>query len=260
MKKWIRIVLIVIFAAVFAFSGVQLVRILTRYEGDKKEYADIQDSFVITEPVAPTQSDGKEEEKKEPVEMKINFDALLKRNAEVVGWLYNPGTPINYPVVQGGDNNFYLSHSLDKNYLYAGTLLADYRCAPFGEGENYMIHGHSMKNGTMFGTLLRYKKQAYYDEHPVLYFLTPDGNYKLEAFAGYVVQFDDEIYSIGFADQDAYGTFLKNAVKKSRFKSQVEVTAEDRIVTLSTCSYENDKARFVLLCKVSPTDTVYQYQ
>jgi sortase B len=176
----------------------------------------------------------------------IDFDSLNKRNNDVVGWLYCPDTVINYPVVQGEDNNQYLRRDLDGNYLRNGTLFADYRNTDLSDDENYIIYGHNMKNGTMFNALVKYKDQEYYDRHPVMYYLTPDGDYKLELFAGLVVRRDDGIYSANSWQEDKT-EFLNEYLTRSTFRSEIAPSNNDVIVTLSTCSYEFDNARYVVI-------------
>ena len=115
-----------------------------------------------------TDSDDTEPPKATELPISIDFDSLLSRNKDVIGWLYCPDTVINYPVVQGENNDQYLRKDLDGKYLVSGTLFADYRNGALGEDANYIIYGHNMKNGTMFSLLAKYKQQSYYDKHPVI--------------------------------------------------------------------------------------------
>ncbi len=114
------------------------------------------------------------------------FEKLTAEYPDTVGWLYCEGTPINYPVVQSKDNLRYLRRLPDGRYNAAGSLFADYRCKEVAASGNYIIYGHNMKNGSMFGTLVRYKSQNYYDEHPTLYYLTPERTFRIELIAGFV--------------------------------------------------------------------------
>ena len=94
----------------------------------------------------------------------VDFEKLTAEYPDTVGWLYCEGTPINYPVVQSKDNLRYLRRLPDGRYNAAGSLFADYRCKEVAASGNYIIYGHNMKNGSMFGTIVRYKCQNYYDE------------------------------------------------------------------------------------------------
>jgi sortase B len=103
-----------------------------------------------------------------------------------------------------------------------------------------------MKNKTMFGTLVSYKEQEYYDEHPYMYLITPDASYKLELVAGYITDTESGVYDFPETQQER-DELLDLVRSKSTFKSDVQVQENDRLVTLSTCSYEYEDARFVVV-------------
>lgn len=240
--KKLRTTLIVLLTAVFAVSTFHIIKITLDYKKADKAITELQERFVqevepTTEPVA--------DEKKIQVPISIDFDALKKENSDIVGWIYCPDTPINYPVVKGRDNNQYLRTDLKGKYLVSGTIFTDYRNGEVGEDPNYIVYGHNMKNATMFGTLVKYKEQSYYDAHPVLYFLTPENNYVIELCAGAVVKRDSDIYQISPQENT-----ITELVSKSTFSSTVEFAESDDIITLSTCSYEFNTARYVLIGKL----------
>ena len=271
MKRKLFLICTVALLLVFVCSLAGIGVVLYRYHQADVLYDDLQDRYVAyafspsPAPPEPSQAESgesyenddlPEDSVPEPVEpeyapISVNFDLLLAENSDVVGWLYCEGTPINYPVMRSLDNEDYLHRDLNGKYLYAGSLFADYRCSAVGTDGNYIIYGHNMKNDTMFGTLDEYKRQAYYDEHPVLYYLTPECSYKLELFAGLVTKSDSEIYSVQFPNTEAFEAFLQNLQENSTFRSDVAVTGEDRIVTLSTCSYEFNNARYTVFGKLT---------
>lgn len=273
MKRKFLLICIIVLLLVFISSFVGIGVVLYRYHQADVLYDNLQDRYITyapspsTAPTEPSQTesggqsvdssdDTSMDVAPEPVEpeyapITVNFDLLLAENSDVVGWLYCEDTPINYPVMRSLDNEDYLHRDLNGKYLYSGSLFVDYRCSAVGTGGNYIIYGHNMKNDTMFGTLDEYKHQAYYDEHPVLYYLTPERSYKLELFAGLVTKSDSEVYSVQFPDTDAFASFLRNLQENSTFRSDVAVTEEDRIVTLSTCSYEFSNARYTVFGKLT---------
>ena len=128
----------------------------------------------------------------------------------------------------------------------AGSLFADFRNAADFSDWNTIIYGHNMKNGSMFGTLSDYHEQAYYEAHPVWWLFTPEGAYRIELFAGYITAADAEAFSLlqTRAERDA---LAETARARSTFLSDLALNDEDRLITLSTCSYEFDTARYVLL-------------
>ena len=108
-----------------------------------------------------------------------------------------------------------------------------------------------MKNGTMFSGLTEYKKQEFYDAHPTVLLLTPEKNIRIEIFAGYVAGVSDKAWEIALGSDKEFRDWLEAAEERSCFESEVPFAVTDRIVTLSTCSYEFDNARFVLVGRIT---------
>lgn len=179
-----------------------------------------------------------------PIE--VDFDVLLEKNEDIVGWLYSEDTPINLPVAQSNDNDYYLRRLIDGAGNNSGTLFVDYRNDRTFSDRNTIIYGHNMKNKEMFGTLRNYKEQSYFDEHPMMWLLTPDGDYKIELVAGYVTPTSSDVYSFEQSEEDVLA-MVQQAVEKSTFHTDIEINPGDRFLTLSTCSYEYDNARYVLI-------------
>ena len=176
----------------------------------------------------------------------VDFAALRKKSEDIAAWLYSPDTPINYHVAQAEDNAYYLDHMINGKVNRAGTLFVDYRNDPAMGDRNTLIYGHAMSIGTMFGTLERYKRQAYYDEHPVMYLLTPEADYALDLIAGYMTDVSDPVFDIPATDE-AVDAQLEHVLKKSAFRTKAEIPEDARLVTLSTCAYDFENARFVVV-------------
>ena len=243
-KRWTYRILAIVFACVFVFSGIHVALALENYRKANSLYTETQDVFV-------EKPEEQEETESEKAPISVDFPGLLKQNKDVVGWIYCPDTVIHYPVVQGQDNKQYLHAGLDGKHLTSGTVFVDYRNQEVGQDPNYIVYGHNMINKTMFGSLVNYKKQAYYDKHPVMYYLTPAGNYRIELVAGRVVKTKDLIYQTQ-PDPVEFYAYLTKMQKKSTFQSGHILTMEDRVITLSTCSYEFDNARYVAVGKLIP--------
>lgn len=245
-RKNVITIVNIILVAVFLFSAFNVVKINLDYNKANNIYGKMQDTYVAFNKKVPTPEQTKEPE----LPITVDFDSLLNRNNDVVGWLYCPDTVVNYPVVKGENNDQYLRRDIDGKYLISGTLFADYRNDSLNQSANYIIYGHNMKNGTMFSMITKYKQQAHYDQYPTMYYLTPDANYKLELFAGLVVKRDDKVY---FPNQskDAFFQLANEYRTKSTFKSDVELNYNDTIITLSTCSYEFDNARYIVFAKLT---------
>lgn len=272
MKKTTKILLIVLCVVCLIVAGVsayKLISILGEYKAAVESYDQMSQSFVTTDadipeenkPVeTPAPADEATVETKNPVVEKspitVDFESLLAQNNEVVGWLFSEDTVINYPIAQADDNDKYLHHMLDGTYNSSGTLFVDCECAPEFAGANTIVYGHNMKNGSMFYSLHNYIDQAYYDAHPFMYLNTPTQNYRIEIFSAFICNYDSDTYTLSFPSENDYVDFINKMKSQSDFQSDVEVTGNDRVITLSTCTYEYDNARYVVMGKLVPLDAV----
>lgn len=179
----------------------------------------------------------------------VDFETLKKECNDIVGWLYCADTPINYPVVQADDNEYYLRRLLNGDRNISGTLFMDYRNSIGNKDWNTVIYGHNMKNDSMFGTITSYCEQTYYDQHPVLYFLTPDTDYKIELISGFVTPSTSALYNVYLSESERMQV-VTDIFNSSDFLSNAEFSDDDRLLTLSTCSYEYDSARYVVIGKM----------
>lgn len=249
LKRKIYLALCIVLGLVFIGSSAGVGITLYRYRQADKLYSDIQNSYIVSESVQPI---NEENPQAESAPISVDFEALMQENSDVIGWLYCENTPINYPVVQSDDNDYYLHRDLNGEYLANGTLFADYRCTAVGTGQNHIIYGHNMKNSAMFGTLVNYNQQEYYNEHPVLYYLTPKEDYRIDLFSGFITEAESDIYRPEIGNTEEYEAFLQYLKAESTFVSDVDVSGEDCIVMLSTCSYEFNNARYVVFGKLTP--------
>ncbi len=181
-----------------------------------------------------------------------DLDAFFADYEDAVAWIYSPGTPIDYGVVEAEDNDFYLYRFLDGEYSISGSLFVDCKNARDFSDRNTIIYGHHMNNGTKFASLVNYREPAYYAQHPVLYLSTKDMNYRVEVFSAYLTDADSDCYTMRFESDADYVAYLQKICSRSDFKSNVSLSYKDRIITLSTCSYEYNDARYVVHGKLVP--------
>lgn len=265
MKRVFRILFIAICIAVMLFSGYQIYRELAVYEEGDSAYEALETyitppetSGISTGPVNP---DGAAVQELETAADSVSafpavdFDALRQINSDVVGWLYCPDTVINYPVVQTTDDSYYLTHLFDRTTHKSGCLFLEAANEPDFSDMHSIIYGHHMKNGSMFQSLSNYKKQTYYDEHPTLLLVTPEQNYTIRLFAGYICPGDGDAWKLSFSSDAEFEQWLQTACRKSTFSSGITPTYTDHIITLSTCSYEYEDARYVVLGILEPEIT-----
>ena len=194
-------------------------------------------------------------EPSEPVEtapISIDFDTLIADCPDTIGWLYAVDGSVNLPVVQGSDNQYYLTHLPNGNYSSGGSLFLDYLNSDDFQDEASFIYGHNMKNGTMLQPILAYQDQSHYDANPVMYLLTPEQDYKLELFAGILTGIESDVYTFNFDSVDTKQAFIDGLVTRSTFTAQRIPAAEERIVCLSTCAYDYENARYVVFAALTP--------
>lgn len=251
-KNVICAMLILIFTAGIALGAWQIYQQLHEYSEGADSYTDLEEYVKVPEAPdddmeeIPVSSESGETESARwwP---EVDFEALREINPDLVGWIYIEGTEISYPVVQGADNQFYLKHLFTGEWNSSGGIFLDARNSADLSDRNSILYGHHMKDGSMFHSLMEYKSQEYYDEHPTVLFLTPEANYEVKIFAGYVASVDADAWTVGFSSDSEFEEWLRRAKERSCFTSEITPAATDRILTLSTCSYEFNDARFVLL-------------
>lgn len=252
-KKILYTILILIFTGIFLVGVFQVYWKLKEYGEGESSYTEIE-QYVWVDVAPEDNEDGSQSGESGP-DIRwpvVDFEALAEINPDIVAWIYIEDTPINYPVVQGADNQYYLNHLFDGKWNSAGCIFLDSRNRPDFSDWNSIIYGHHMKNGTMFTGLTAYKKQEYYNDHFIALLLTPDKNYEIEIFAGYVASVQDEIWKIGFPSDQDFAEWMDKTKERSCFRSKIIPAVTDRILVLSTCSYEFNDARFVLLGVVKP--------
>ena len=264
MRKLFRFLLGLTACGVLAFATYNLVAYVQESNQSTNLNENLIEEAVAVKDPAPqssnldsiTEQESESDTEQLPMEtapIEVDFEVLWETNEDVVGWIYCEDTPINLPIVQAEDNDYYLRRLIDGTWNSSGTLFADYRNAADFSDSNTIIYGHNMKNKGMFGTLSNYKEQSYYDDHPLMWLLTPDGNYKVELIAGYVTSPTSENYSFGQTEEEVFA-LAEQSIEKSTFTSDFQVLQGDRFVTLSTCSYEYDNARYVLIGRLIPLD------
>ena len=182
----------------------------------------------------------------------IDHVALLEMNGDYTCWLYCAGMNIDYPVVHGADNDRYLSTMFNGEKNASGTLFIDYRNLPDFQDPNTLIYGHHMRNEGMFGQLDEFAAQAFYASHPYMLVMSGKEISILELFAGYTTSSTDHCYDIAISDEEDMARFVAEAKRKSNFATAVEMLPTDRLITMSTCAYSFENARFIVIGRLLP--------
>ncbi len=250
MKKALLVIVILFFAVVAVVSGYQAFTIFSENREGVTTYTQLEQYISFPETAEDETKDTSEAaplQGEEVVEFpEIDFASLQQINSEIIGWIYCEDTTINYPIAQGTDNAYYLKHLFDGKVNSSGCIFLDYRNSGDFSDTHSIIYGHHMKNGKMFGALMSYKKQEFYEEHPRMLLMTPQGNYTMDIFAGYVAKDGESAWQLDFNSREEKEEWIQNSIERSCIQTGITPTAEDKILTLSTCSYEFHSAKFVL--------------
>lgn len=240
MKRRIRRALIVLLLGVMGYCAFQIVQVTESYRRGAELYARMARCAAVPD---HSERSGENAAMTWP---EVDFAALKEVNPDFVGWLSCEGTPIHYPVVQGRDNDYYLHHLFDGSEGRCGCIFLEAQNEPDFSQPHSILYGHHMKDGSMFKSLKGYREQSYYEEHPVLLLLTPEKRYRLEVFAGFVAAEGSNAWQLDFRDEQERQRWLEEQIQRSDFHSDVFPGPEERILTLSTCSYEFQNARYVV--------------
>ena len=163
-------------------------------------------------------------------------------------------------MLQGTDNDYYLHHTYDGKSSISGSIFADANNRPDFADSNTVIYGHHMKNKSMFATISNWAEQDYYEEHPVMWLLTPRQDYKIVLFSEYTTSAYSDTYVMYPEACPEMDEYLKRAAQSSNFQSDIqtngELTGDAHYVLLSTCAYVFDNARDVLHGKLVPVNSI----
>ena len=232
-------------------TGVDEYTALEEYANNEKVTEGLEDTMDVNDTMGDEWGDAELTEHSgsnrfENMENPIDFDSLQEINPDVIGWLEMEAVDtINYPIVQGEDNDYYLHRTFQGTDNFAGSIFMDYmNKSNFGQ-RNTIIYGHNMKNGSMFGSLKDYRDQEVYNKSPYFWIYTPTRIYKYEIFSCAEVDKFGQNYQITFQDKEDFQEFIYHAQDQSLYDTGVDVDYTDTVVTLSTCT-GNEATRFIV--------------
>ncbi len=185
----------------------------------------------------------------------VDFEKLKAYNPEIIGWIYCEDTVINYPIAQANDNDFYIDHSYDRRSNPCGALFAECLNRRDFADSNTIVYGHHLIDGSMFASLEKWAKQDYFDEHPVMWILTPERDYRVELFAAYYISATSDAYTVFQGPSPELDEYLALTKQRSAVTADVELDGEAKYVMLSTCAYVFSLARSVIHGKMVPVDS-----
>lgn len=238
-KDWTFRIIFIVALIVFVVSAAMLIYYFILYHKGSSEYENLQQYVTVEQEVSTTDTEETQEG------LNVDFEALQALNPDCVGWIYFENLDISYPIMQSEDNDYYLRRTFEKQHVTAGSIFMDYQNASDFSDENTFIYGHNMKDKTMFGKLNEYAEKDFYQKNPNFYIYAPGYIYRYDVFSCYVgAVAEEDIFSLSFASEEEYQKYLDMIQGKAAYDTGVEVTAEDRIVTLMTCNTAGQDYRF----------------
>lgn len=224
-----------------------------RLKFQAKEESNLLNSIKIERMQIPENS----KEKVIITERMLQVKELQKQNSDIVGWIEIEGTNINYPVLQGTDNEYYLDHDYKREKTAKGSIFLNKDYDWNIPSTNLLIYGHNMKNGEMFEDLLNYSSEEYYKNHPIIRFTTANEDKEYEIFSAFRarVYYKSETnvfryYNfINANSEEEYNEFIKNAKSSALYDTGINASYGEKLITLITCSYHVNDGRFVVIGK-----------
>ncbi len=197
-----------------------------------------------------------DEGKSTPPPVLDEYKNLLNKNKRLIGWVKIDDTNIDYPVMQTTDNEYYLDHNLNQEYDKNGSIFMDKDCDVLKPSTNFILYGHHMKSGQMFGSLSLYSDQSYYEKHPYIQFDTiyEKGLYEIMyVFRSRVYSEDEIVFKyyqfIDAQSEQEFDSYMNDMSELSLYDTGVTASFGDQLLTLSTCDYQEKNGRFVVVAK-----------
>lgn len=257
-RKSVYILSAVFFSALFLLSAGMLISYQMAEKQHTEEFKDLA-RLIVAEPeteapeLPPASENSGETAESEPKQP--DYSALYERNPDFVGWLSIEGTGVNYPVMHTPQEpEYYINHNFDRQNSSYGVPFLDGACSL--TGDNLIIYGHHMKNGSMFGALMDYKSKAFFEAHPVITFDTLDGPGQFQIIAVYLSQVYTArpgtffYYLFTDAENEAdFASYVDECKARALYDTGETASYGDQLLTLSTCEYSQQNGRLVVLAK-----------
>ncbi len=177
--------------------------------------------------------------------MSVDFTELKKKNPDTVGFISLSGTNVNYPIVKGPDNDYYLNHAFDKSKNAGGWVFIDYRLSLNNLADNTIIYGHGRQNKTIFGSLKNLiddgGKWFNNSNNYVIKLSTPTENTLWQIVSVYKIPSETYYLTYSFGSEESHQKFIETILERSKYNFNAELSTKDKLLTLSTCYNDTEK-------------------
>jgi len=251
MNGKLRNIAIIVLGCIFVGSGGMLVQSHLEDRASEKMYEESREEFVVVQqPTVNMNVSSHEVKEQAPLPepgIEVDFVGLESMNKDIFGWIYIPDTVVNFPLLEGVDNQKYLTTAYNGRYSRFGSIFLDNKNAADMSDKHSVIHGHNLRNGAMFHVLLNYKDQKFFEAHPFIYILTETGYLKYEIFSAHTTTATGGIFVWKFNNTSTFSAFLKKAQNATLIQPNNTPGEDSYIITLSTCTVrERAEERFVV--------------
>lgn len=233
--------------SVFVYAAYGLVGILYDYYKNDQVLTNLQEIYYQQ----PAEADDMYPTAEKRI--RSGFDQLKEMNEDVVGWLTIDDTKIDYPIMQAEDNTAYLDRNYYGEKSIAGSIFMDYRNDITMNENNIILYGHRVKDGSMFQQLTKYLEEDFFKSHRTFTIETLYDSYEAEVFAVYNTMIDFNYIQTDFSNGEEFDALLQGIGERSIYETDVTVTADDQMITLSTCEYtlDSNDSRLVVHAKLT---------
>ena len=238
LKKIPFTILLLILSFIIIFTGIKIINWIYENIHNKNIISDISNTVTINDNMNDVNK------------YNIDFKSLKQKNSDTIAWLKVNGTDIEYPIVKTIDNDFYMTHSFDKSYNSSGWAFMDYRNRCDGTDKNMVIYGHNRRDGSIFGTLQNILTEDWQKDPQnfKIPFITENEKTEYQVFSVYEIEREDYYITTDFENDRQFQSFIDKIKSRSEIDFGIEVTANDNILTLSTCANDS-RYRVVLHAK-----------
>ena len=259
-------IILIIAIGVFCFAGYNLLRLYFDYKNGRDQYTSIAENYTRPSAESETQQAGNVQQGEQELPetsagetlkspMDIDFAGLKSVNEDVIGWIWFEAIPdINYPIVQGKDNDEYLHRTYKRENLFVGSIFMDYQNSADFSDCNTIIYGHNMKDGSMFGKLSRFTSDAsIYKNSRYFWIITPEASYRYEIFSARICDVDGAVYTLFKGPGEEFQSWIRSMRRESQLNTDIkeeDLLVTDKVVTLSTCTGDYS-TRFILQGRIS---------
>ena len=237
-SKIVSLTIIIVAACVMLFCVYKLISINSEYKEAENAYKLVDDQFT------------EETDDSEEASWVWDFDKLKDMCSDAVGYIVQKGI-MSYPIVQGVDNDQYLRSLMNGEYSIAGTIFVDANFPAALDGQYAIVYGHNMNDNSMFGTLSEYQNESYYKEHPYFDIYIGYKHYKYYVFSAFTTPVDSYVYSYNFSGSEEFTAFINTLRSECPYNTDAKnLTADDHVITLSTCVDFHDYDYRYVVCLV----------